>query len=935
MYADLSRGHEPDRARGQHYRRVLLQQGRPVLDSDVAAGVDALLDQVRSTGRTLGCAAGSSDLGFLVTPGRLVTIFARARAGLRVLAGTPDAWVDFRHRLGGRYPAVQLAAPGGPVQVRVPATQPLAVGPGGTTLTLWARVEEATTVTVAGVAVPLTPDPGDGPVPFTFTVPGGTLGSVDIGLASGQVWLYLLEQFQPVGAAGSFSVAAGTFQVDGLVVHTHGAGEFPPVTFPTAAGFDWSGAPSSTPTLPGLTWVPVPGELAVAYLETWERTITAVEDPGIREVALGAVDTTARTQLVGQAKLARVDGSIPGPGEVGAVARAFGAVESSGGELTVSVPAVAPSADPCALPESDGYTGDDNRLYRIEVHQGGPLASVRLKWSRDNASDLVAVTLSSTEELVVGAAARLAAGDLVEVLSSVTDLGDDLPGLVAPGEFAPAHRAVGQLGQLVELPSQAGDDQVRFRLAEVDDAAVSVSLDERYGDLSVAGLKLRRWHGVLDPAALAGGGAPTGGPYVLENGITVTLSDGGSYRPGQYWQYQARTGTVPAQPWRAAPHGPERRYVPLALLRLPPSSPPGSAHDGPWQLVAWLDERFDHLCDLEADDVGYDGDRVGTGSDTVQEALDELYGRLPETPAYPTIAAEGISWTNDRPLGVARFADGLRVRFSDEMHPATASASSFVVTMEVPIGAQRGIMMPLVVDGKVDVAGRSWTFVPREVDEDQIGQWVQQLGGGLRCRVRLASDAILDRDGLPLDGNATGVVREDGYETFVDLRLPSGDGQRGGDFHSWFFLDGPQPMVRVESMDPKAGARIAPAEQTGVVMVSFSQAVRFDSLDRKNVLVSMALEGVDGRAQQIKGSIQPYPFETAPRLVSRITFAPDDTSVFKPTAAELRTARVVTVQVRGTGDSPVLDADGRPLDGAGSGVASDFESTFFLTSGLQ
>lgn len=935
MYADLSRGHEPDRARGRHYRRVLLQQGRPVLDSDVAAGVDALLDQVRSASRTLGCSAGSSDLGFLVTPGRLVTIFSEVRSQLRVLGGTPDAWVDFRHRFAGRYPALHLATSGGPARVRVPATQPLSVGPGGTTLTLWARVEEATTVTVNGVPVPLSPGAGDGPVPFTFAIATTTVGSVEIGLDSGQAWLYLLEQFQPVGTTGAFSVAAGTYQVDGLVVHTQGAGEFPQVTFRPADGFDWSGGASTTPTLPGLTWVPVAPELAVAYLEVWERTITAVEDPGIREVALGAGDTTVRTELLGQVKLARVDAAIPGPGEVGAVLRAFGEPESSGGELTVSVPAVASSTDPCALPEADGYTGDDNRLYRIEVHTGGPLAQVRLKWSRDNASDLFAATVSGAEELVVDAATPLAAGDLVEVLSSVIDLGDDLPGLVAPGSFAPAHRAVGQLGQLVELPSQAGDDQVRFRLAEVDDAAVAVSLDGRYGDLSAAGLKLRRWHGVLDPRALAGGGTPTGGPYVLENGITVTLSGDGGYRPGQYWQYQARTGTVPAQPWRSAPHGPERRYVPLALLRLPPSSPPGTSHEGPWQLVAWLDERFDHLCDLEADDVGYDGGRVGAGSDTVQEALDELHERLPEVRAWPTIAAEGISWRNDRQLTLARFAEGLRVTFTEEMDPSTASASTFVVTMEAPLPGNPGLTMPLVIDGKLGVAGRTWTFVPSTLDEAQIGQWAEELGGGVRCRVRLAADAILDRDGLPLDGDATGQVRGDGYETFIDLRLPSGDGHRGGDFHSWFFLDGPQPMLRVESMDPAADARVGPDDQTGVVMVSFSRAVRFDSLHRKNVLVSVVAADGGGREALVKGQIQPYPFETNPRLVSRLTFAPDDTSVLKPDVRQLATDRVVRVRVLGTGESPVIDADGRALDGAGSGAPSDFEATFALTSGRQ
>ena len=53
--------------------------------------------------------------------------------------------------------------------------------------------------------------------------------------------------------------------------------------------------------------------------------------------------------------------------------RAFDAVEVSGGELDLTVPQGSGTPDPCALPEADGYTGEDNRLYRIEVHEGGSL----------------------------------------------------------------------------------------------------------------------------------------------------------------------------------------------------------------------------------------------------------------------------------------------------------------------------------------------------------------------------------------------------------------------------------------------------------------------------------------------------------------------------------------------------------------------------------
>ncbi|GAA1553006.1 hypothetical protein GCM10009789_03180 [Kribbella sancticallisti] len=930
MHGDFSRGHEPDRVRGRDYRRVLLQQGRPVLDSDVAATVDSLLDEVRATTRALGCTAGSTDLGYLITPGRLVTIFSRVARGLQVMSGSPDAWVDFRRRYAGRYPALHLAAPAGPVRVQVPVIQPVVAGPAGIRLTLWAIVESATSLTVNGVSVDLAPTSGGGPVPSTFTVTGGTIGRIELELDEGEVWLYQLEQYQPVGPYGMFAISSGTYQVDGLVVHTRG-GRFPAATFPESDGFAWQGSPTPTPPLPGLTWVPTAGERAVAYLEVWERLITAVEDPGIREVALGETDTSVRTELIGQVKLAEVGAAIPVPGQIGQVMRAFNAVETSGGELEVSVPTGTTTTDPCAVPQADGYSGDDNRLYRIEVHRGGSLAQLQLKWSRDNGSELFTSTLSTTGDLILEAGTPLAAGDLVEVLSGVIDLGDDAHAMVAPGSFVPAQRAVGQLGQLVEVTSQAGDDTVRFRLAEVADANVQLPLDDRYGDLARTGMKLRRWHGLLDPQQLAGGNPATGGPYVLEDGVRVTMTGAGTYRPGQYWQYQARTGTAPPEPWQRSPHGPARRFAPLALLRLPESSPPGTSHDSPWELLAWLDDRFDHLCELESDGVAFDGDRVGTGSNTVQEALEELYGRIPETQTWPTVAGKGISWRNDRPLPLSQFSEGLRVTFSEEMHPATASPSSFVVTLEVPEPGSPRSTRPLIVDGSVSVAGHTWTFVPLGIQANQVADWAEALGGGVRCRVRLASDVILDRAGeRPLDGDATGLLQDDGYETFVDLRLPSGDGNRGGDFHSWFFLDGPPAFARVESVTPADAERITPDAQIGAVMISFSQAVRFDSLTPDTVQVFVRPENEAGDGTRVPGRMQPYPFEPDPRLVSRITFAPDDPTLLRPDPGALDVARVFTVRVLGAGDDPVLDGEGRPLDGAGTGEPSDFTSQFVL-----
>ena len=919
MHGDYSRGHEPDRKRGRDYRRVLLQMGRPVLDSDVASTVDAVLGQVRAATRGLGCSAGSPDLGFLVTPGRLLSVPAES-AGSLTVTGTPDVWLDYRHRFAGRYPALHVAAGGAQARVTLPLLQrPDPAGP--PRAALWARVEAPTAVSINGTAVNLAPDASGRPQRFEFAI-GAPLDPLELTLDAGeQVWLFLLEQDEPPGAPAGFWIAPGSYHVDGLVADARGGGRFPAATFPTAAGFGWNESPVRVP-LDGL----IPGNLSagtrlVAYLETWERHITAIEDPGIREEALGSTDTSTRTELLGQVKLATLAGTLPpGPDAAPILRDAFGTVIASGGRLVIEVPETTPTTDPCALPELAGYSGSDNRLYRVEVHRGGGLADLRLKWSRDNGSELFAADLNTSGELVFPAFAAPSAGDIVEVLSHVVDLGDDALGVIGAAGFTPPRRAVGQLAQLVAVDVAAASDDVVFRLVDPDDVDLPVQLDDRYGDLRDSVLKLRRWHGLLDPQG-------SGGPHVLEDGIGVQLPSGGSYRPGQYWQYEARVrGENANGPWRPDPHGPERCFAPLALLEFQ-----GEAE--PLRLLAWLDERFSRVCELDADDIDFAGDRVGTESDTVQEALEEIYERLPPIVPWPTVAADGINWVNDRELPLPRFNEGLRVTFSDEMHPATATPAAFVVAIEVPAeeGAP-GLRRSLVVNGRVDVDGSAWTFVPSALDEGDVGRWVRDLDGPVRCRVRLASHVILDRAGRPLDGDTVGRVVEDGYDAWIDLRLPSGDGQRGGDFESWFYLTGPAPLVAVDHVNPADGVKFEPGTGPRSILISFSDNLRFDSITPKTLSVSVEHSSRDqeGEGKLIPGTIQPYPFESEPGVVSRVTFAPDDPEALRPTEAPATGAWVYTVRVRGTGSGPVTDLEDRPLDGAGTGEASDFVSRFLV-----
>jgi hypothetical protein len=241
-----------------------------------------------------------------------------------------------------------------------------------------------------------------------------------------------------------------------------------------------------------------------------------------------------------------------------------------------------------------------------------------------------------------------------------------------------------------------------------------------------------------------------------------------------------------------------------------------------------------------------------------------------------------------------------------------------------------GLCRSLIVDWNIHIAGVRWTFVPRNVDAASVGRWVRDLGGPVRCRVHLASGFILDRTGeRPLDGDVVGAPSQDGYDAVVDVRLPSGDGMRGGDFESWFYLTGPAPLVSIEHVNPADGVHFLAGTGPRTVLLGFSDHVRFASITTSTLTVSVrhSSQG-EGDGQPIQGTIQPYPFETQPGVVSRVTFAPDDPEALRPTQAPGPGQWIFTVRARGTGDSPIVDLDDRPLDGAQISEASDFVSRF-------
>ncbi|MGC2635550.1 MAG: DUF6519 domain-containing protein [Acidobacteriaceae bacterium] len=363
------------------------------------------------------------------------------------------------------------------------------------------------------------------------------------------------------GSGGNaITIGTGRYYVDGLLAENHG----------TESGEAWdpymaelSGAPYTLPAQPlpdstiDYTQQPYyPNAPAVgagpylAYLDVWQREVTYLEEPWLIDSAVG-VDTTGRLQTVWQVKLLDISG-VSGGVACSTDIPAFDTLtQPSAARLTNGLTNNSPTG-PCCLSPNTGFTGLENQLYRVEIHQGG--ATPTFKWSRDNASvatsvgaiGSVVVSGSSVSHLSVASLGRDAVlgfsnGNWIEITDDFLEL-NNLPGeLVQIGSTGP--------GLTITLTSQltgsfdATDASRHTRIVRWDQTATTT------GDIPVP----------LDGSAVT-----------LENGITVSFTanpTGGPFYSGDFWNFAARTADAKIQPLNAAPpRGIHHHYAKLGIV---------------------------------------------------------------------------------------------------------------------------------------------------------------------------------------------------------------------------------------------------------------------------------------------------------------------------------------------------------------------------------
>jgi hypothetical protein len=407
---------------------------------------------------------------------------------------------------------------------------------------------------------------------------------------------FLIERLPAAGTLADFRIRAGRYYVDGLLAEMESDITRNEKGDPVPVSYFRQPHLHRDPQADPLSDFPL-----LVVLDVWERTVTATEDPSIREVALEGPDTTARAQLIWQVRTARITGTAPDFDDMSPTFDELTELWQPANRGLLKARVRAPGAggtDPCITAPESRYRGAENQLYRVEIHRGGPAGteatSATFKWSRDNGS--VAFRITRAPQVTTPAA-----GAPTTTVVSLADLGRDSRLGLRVGDWVEiAHDDA----TLQPHPPGPGGPAPLLLVAAIDRTRGLVTLEgpapTNVERLMAGNPVLRRWdHKEGEPgrpeSQLVGGAVrivesaeAERGWIALEDGIEVQFqpppaAPGGAppavttYRRGDYWLIPARTFTGdliwPAEvlggrtvPAAVTPHGVRHHFAPLAIF---------------------------------------------------------------------------------------------------------------------------------------------------------------------------------------------------------------------------------------------------------------------------------------------------------------------------------------------------------------------------------
>jgi len=402
--------------------------------------------------------------------------------------------------------------------------------------------------------------------------------------------------------AGELSIYPGRMYVDGMLAENHGIS---PNQFDTVLNEERGTLPvlyQDQPFFPNAQSIaPLPSSgTHIAYLDVWQREVTHVQDTKLVEPAVG-VDTTSRRQTIWQVKLLELNQDIAVELECSDQVNAWDQlIAPSAGRLTTEIIDSPEEENVCLVPAEGGYRALENRLYRVEIHDGGGFDTATFKWARHNASIETTVNEINGAELHVAQSQwdkdrAFKQDDWVEITDDIRELS----GL--PGEI---RRIV---GVVVESNTITLDKDL-----PVDDFP-AVSVTERH-------TRIKRWDQKNEVDQETGLLTVRNTSFNIESGIGInfSLNDdpalSGEFKKGDYWLFYARsqTGSIEILD-QAPPRGIHHHYSRLAVLNFPDDQDDCRSH---WPL------KFGNSCCCTLT-VG-DGELSHGEFTSVQEAINNL-----------------------------------------------------------------------------------------------------------------------------------------------------------------------------------------------------------------------------------------------------------------------------------------------------------------------
>jgi Family of unknown function (DUF6519)/Chaperone of endosialidase len=268
------------------------------------------------------------------------------------------------------------------------------------------------------------------------------------------------------------------------------------------------------------TTLPQPGKFLV-YLDVWQRHVTAIEDPELREVALNVPDTATRLQTIWQVKLL--------PLQAAPLDNSLQEVEKLPEWQTLIAPrSVKLNATTAIQPDRVGtttdlgeYLGTENRLYRVEIHDPGKIGDATFKWSRDNGS-------------IVSAIASIN-GNVIKLKNSIQEayklfkqFPDEQPWVEI---ISDEQELKNQPGIMVRITATKPPNQLMFDASQIRGGTVP-----NFDAMSSIHYKVRRW----DQPQLAT--IPTSADWInLEDGIKIQFNQATDiFQTSDYWLIPAR-----------------------------------------------------------------------------------------------------------------------------------------------------------------------------------------------------------------------------------------------------------------------------------------------------------------------------------------------------------------------------------------------------------